>query len=92
MNVKEAVSRAKTYVAEIFDDESPSNIGLEEIRFDDRQDLWLITVGFSRSWNRPKPFTTALGGDIDLNRTYKVVHVKDDDGKVVSLTDRTVEQ
>jgi hypothetical protein len=34
---------------------------------------------------------TALGRDLDPKRSYKVVHLKDDDGRVVSVTDRRVE-
>lgn len=90
MDVKEAVSRAKGYVADVFEAESPRNIGLEEIRFDDAGNIWLITVGFSRPWDISKPMVTALGRDLDLKRTYKVVHLKDEDGRVVSVTDRKV--
>lgn len=91
MDVKDAITKAKTYVAEVFDAESPRNIGLEEIRFDDLRNIWLITVGFSRPWDSPKALVTALGRDLDLKRTYKVVHLKDDDGRVVSVTDRKIE-
>ena len=55
MDVKEAVTKAKSYVADVFDGEGPRNIGLEEARFDDGQDLWLITIGFSRRWDEPRP-------------------------------------
>ena len=92
MDVKEAVTKAKSYVADVFDGEGPRNIGLEDVRFDDGQDLWLITIGFSRRWDEPRPFRTVLGENIDLNRTYKVVHLKDSDGRITSLTDRTIEQ
>ena len=90
MDVKEAISKAKSYVAEVFDDEGPKNIGLEEIRFDDAADTWLITVGFSRKWDNPKTFVTALGQDIDLKRTYKVVRIRDKDGEIVSIDNRKV--
>lgn len=91
MDAKQAITTAKRYVAEVFSDEQPKNIGLEEVRFDDAQNAWLITVGFSRSWDAARPFQTALGPDIDLNRTYKVVRVADQDGAVVSVTNRTFE-
>lgn len=91
MDVKEAVSRAKSYVSDMFADEGLRNLGLEEIRYDDGKDLWLITVGFSRAWDAAKPLVTAIGRDLDLKRTYKVVHIKSDDGAVVSVTDRRVE-
>lgn len=91
MDARDAIARAKTYVAEVFADDKPRNIGLEEIRFDEDQKAWLITVGFSRPWDAARPYVTALGQDIDLRRTYKVVRVGDADGAIVSLTNRTFE-
>lgn len=91
MNVKEAVVKAKTYVTEMFSDESPRNIGLEEVRFDDRQKSWLITIGFSRPWETTKPFAGILGQDIDLKRTYKVVRIRDKNGEIISVTNRSVD-
>ena len=29
-------------------------VGLEEVEFDDESDQWLITIGFSRPWDRPE--------------------------------------
>lgn len=91
MDVKEAIGKAKTYVAETFSDDKPRNIGLEEVRFDDRRNAWLITIGFSRPWDTTKPFAGVLAKDIDLNRTYKVVRVDDQNGSVISVTNRDVE-
>jgi len=36
MDVKEAVARAKTYLAELYSDERISNVGLEEVELDDQ--------------------------------------------------------
>lgn len=89
MDVREAISKAKEYVAEVFHDDGPRNIGLEEVRFDDTQKVWLITVGFSRPWDSPKLFV--LGREVDLRRTYKIVRIDDNEGSIVSVTNRTVE-
>lgn len=91
MDAREAILKAKAYVAEVFQDDAPRNIGLEEVRFNDSRKAWLITVGFSRSWDSSKPFASALGRDIDLRRTYKVVRIDDVEGSIVSVTNRTVE-
>ena len=88
MNVKEAVTTAKAYVADIFSDEQPTNIGLEEIVFDDRAGAWKITIGFSRPWNTAKNALTALTGSVDLGRTLKVLTISNDDGRVLSITAR----
>ncbi len=90
MDVKEAVSTAKAYVADVFSDEQPTNIGLEEIVFDDKAGAWKITIGFSRPWNTVKNALTALTGNVDVGRTLKVLTISNDDGRVLSITARDV--
>ena len=91
MDVKEAVGIAKGYVNDLFADESITHVGLEEVVFDERSGDWKVTIGFSPQWN---PFNAALsstlgGGRPDPHgRSYKVVRIRDGDGRVVSLTDR----
>ena len=87
MDVKEAVRTAKEYVGELFDGEERDNVRLEEVVFDDESDQWLITIGFSRPWDRPKTQSAALRED-PLKRSYKVVRIDDADGSVISLKDR----
>jgi len=48
MQVKEAISLAKQYVQDVLTDEKIDNIGLEEVEFDKKSGIWLITIGFSR--------------------------------------------
>ena len=50
MNVREAVALAKKYITETFADEKISELGLEEIEFDEGSQTWLITIGFTRLW------------------------------------------
>ena len=52
MDVKAVAQRAKTYVVDLFDDEEISNVGLEEVEFDDSVDRWIVTIGFSRPWDQ----------------------------------------
>ncbi len=81
MDVKEAVKTAKTYVADLLQDEGVTNLGLEEIEHNDLSGEWLVTLGFSRPWDR------AANGIIMMSptqRVFRVVAVKDD-GKVTSV-------
>jgi len=48
MKVKEVVKIAITHINDVFSDEEISNVGLEEITFNEHDDYWSITVGFSR--------------------------------------------
>jgi hypothetical protein len=85
MDAREAIAKAKAHVATMFDDEGISNIGLEEIEFVD-DGVWQVTVGFSRAWDQPAGVAAAFGGR--LGRTFKVVTLKDDDGRVLSVKHR----
>lgn len=89
MDAKEAVGAAKGYVAELFADETLSQVGLEEVVFDELSGDWKITIGFAPLWNQPRPLPTVLG--TRSARSYKVVRLKDNDGQFVSLTDRLLD-
>ena len=82
MDVKQAVQTAKEHVAHLFADEPIMNVGLEEVEFHELDKVWAITVGFSRSWGGV--------GDILLPRTYKIVRIQDESGRVESVKHRDV--
>jgi hypothetical protein len=84
MEVKEAVTVAKQYIADLYSDERIENIGLEEVEFDGRGS-WLVTIGFSRPWHRNSAW--ALVGSA-LPRDYKVLRISDTKKEVVSVKDR----
>lgn len=84
MEVADAIRRAKVYAAEVLKDERISNLGLEEIDRDD--DIWLITVGFSRPWDARGDLLSRVNGDsLKKERSYRVVKIRDVDGEVVSF-------
>lgn len=85
MEVKEAVRAAKAYVSDLFAEESIINLGLEEVSFDDAAGTWDVTLGFSRPWNTIKNALTAISGDAATRRAYRVVEIRDSDGKVLSV-------
>ena len=89
MDVKEAVRTAKSQVAEIFSDESIVDVGLEEVEFDESNEVWLITIGFTRVWQRPAaPIVRVLGGD--SQRAFKIVRIENDTGRVLSVKHRAI--
>ena len=88
MDVKEAVQAAKKHVAEIFADESIANVGLEEVEFDEIEQVWAITIGFSRFWGRIGDVVRALDGN--ATRTFKIVRIEDKTGCVRSVKHRAV--
>ncbi len=60
MDVKQAVRTAKKYVADILSEEPVANIGLEEVEFDEIENIWAVTIGFSRNWSHPGNIITTL--------------------------------
>ena len=84
MEVKQAVEVAKRYIIDLFEDEHISDIGLEEIETD-QGGCWQITIGFSRPWDRN--VGAVLSGT--RSRTYKTIRVSDEDGRVLSVKDRS---
>lgn len=88
MDVREAVQTAKKHVAEIFSDEAIANVGLEEVEFDEMEQVWAITIGFSRFWGRIGDVVRALDGN--AARTFKIVRIEDKTGRVQSVKHRNV--
>ncbi|MFH1118072.1 MAG: hypothetical protein V1792_29475 [Pseudomonadota bacterium] len=88
MEVKEAVTRAKQYVADLFASEDISNVGLEEVEFDDGSNMWTVTIGFSRPWDKPINPLLAMTEGGPTTRAYKVVTIDDRLGKVKSVKNR----
>jgi hypothetical protein len=97
MTPKEAVTEAKSWIADVFAAENISDIRLEEIRFDDAKQHWLITIGFAR----PAPDTelspidrhslSKLSRPPRLRTSYKVVRIDNLTGEVRAVENRETE-
>jgi len=85
MEVKEAVSAAKSWLRSTLEDEAIANIGLEEIEFDPHEHAWKITLGFSRPWNTVRNALTAISGEPATRRAYRVITVDNTTGKINSM-------
>lgn len=93
MEVKEAVRAAKRHIRELYESEDIRNVGLEEVEVDDDGD-WRVTIGFSRPWDlETKDIQSDLlrGVGVQIGRSYKVVRIKDLDGRIMSVTAHPVE-
>ena len=95
MEVKQAVSKAKEYIADLLMDEGVANIGLEEVNFDDQSNCWLVTIGFTRqnigkiSQGKKPVGLAGIYKDLDAaersRRTYRVVKVADASGEATAM-------
>ena len=89
MDVKQAVRTAREYLIDLYESEQITNVGLEEVVFENITNSWKITIGFSRPWDHKNALVTTLG-EGRLSRSYKVLSIDDDSGNVESLTDRVL--
>lgn len=88
MDVKQAVSSAKTYIADLYADEDLRNLGLEEVELDSLTNEWIVTIGFSRPWDEPKNTLAALASSSGPRRAFKVVRISNASKDVVSVKNR----
>ncbi|MEM9555105.1 MAG: hypothetical protein AAGC60_12680 [Acidobacteriota bacterium] len=97
LDVKDAVRTALDYVQELFESEEILYLGLEEVERDNG--TWLVTVGFSRPWDFPKPDSSDFGAtsfysglqaprDLRPKRDYKVLRIDGMSGNVESVKNR----
>lgn len=92
MQVSEAVEAAKKCVKELFGSEDISDIGLEELEYDESSGEWLVTIGCSRPWDRPGGSLVALHQAIAFpRRSYKIVRISNATGAVRAVKNREVE-
>ena len=89
MDVREAVSVAKSYLTQLYLGEDIDHVGLEEVEFDGGSNQWRVTIGFSRPWDQKPPFANMSAPASRIStRSYKVLRIDDDSGEVQSLKDR----
>src|SRR4051812_39456179 len=96
MTPKNAIDTAKQWAADIFAEEKIRNLRLEEVRFDEIKDHWLITIGFARPEPplpenplSPSPIQSLLAPR--WRNSFKVVRISDRDGRVLGVENRESE-
>jgi len=91
MDVREAAQTARKYVADVFADDQISYIALEEVEFDEGSDIWRITLSFLRptgTLSNLELLAPGLNRGENVRRSYKIVNVADDSGRVISVKHR----
>jgi hypothetical protein len=91
VDVKEAVNLAKEHVSDLFADEKLTNLGLEEVEFDEATNTWIVTLGFSRPWDEPRSTWASIAGQVLYpRRSYKMIRISDGAEKILSVKNREV--
>lgn len=88
MDVKQAVATAKVFILDLYKDENPSNVGLEEVELNEADDEWAVTIGFSRPWDEPRNALAALAAPASIRRSYKIVRIANTTDEVLSVKNR----
>lgn len=95
LTIKQAVQKAREYFAELFSNDNVKDLALEEVKFDDERNAWLVTLGFKshREKTITAPSTTRLGStDIitESLREYKTFNLNPETGDLLSIDMRSV--
>lgn len=99
IDVKQAVAIAVKYVADLLGSETIHDIRLEEVELSANEEVWYVTVSFLRppkATTEPS-LTDALsqlvaGRSRQMEREYKVLAVRAQDGQVTSMKIRQLPQ
>ena len=97
IDLREAAMSAAGYFADLYADQKYSDILLEEVEYDEDDNVWHITLGDSpprtifedvkdplSPLSRPSSFSTK-------DRKYKIFRIAAETGKVLSMKIRTLE-
>lgn len=96
MTPKQAIALAKAWILDIFADEGIIDVTLEEVRFDDEREHWLITIGFYRPVSEAAaraviPLVGALVGTPRMRKAFKTVRIDNKNAAVLGIEHRAVE-
>lgn len=84
MDVKQAIGKAREYLAFVFADEDVSEVRLEEVVYDRNDGAWLVTFGLMRPTTSRREAASVFSPPF-LKRTYKVVRVPRDESEPPSI-------
>ncbi len=93
MDVKSAVQVAVQYMKDLFASEQITNLGLEEVEYDDHTNDWIVTIGFSRPWDYPQSSILpgiVVNSSAPPKRAYKTVIINDGTEKILSVKNREI--
>ena len=97
IDVKKAAMNAAGYFVDLYADQKYSDILLEEVEYDEDDNVWHITLGYSppltllESAQDPLSPLSPLSAFSSKERQYKIFTMDAETGKVISMKIRTVE-
>ncbi|MCU6496415.1 hypothetical protein LPN04_01255 [Rugamonas sp. A1-17] len=98
INVKEAVKAAKEALLDLYEDDPPAAMALEEIEKteEDGRELWAVTLGFYRNKNVAVKAANSIGAIYNPvsqieHRVYKTLFIDAVSGEFVKMDIRQVQ-
>lgn len=95
IELKEAIKKSFHYLDEmLYDGKDLPNKLLEEIEYDDEQDIWKVVIGFDTdkviTTQQKSPYNFAMGGTTEkkTERKYKQIQLRGNDGKFLKMIDQ----
>jgi len=99
VSVKDAVTFAKNAITELYDDDPPKNLALEEIELTNKggKEVWEVTLGFYRvrsvttKPNQLSAIFESFGSQSEVeNRVYKIIEIDAETGHFLKMGIRRV--
>lgn len=92
LDLKNAIKKAFEFFEQIYEGQKFPNKLLEEIEYDDSDDVWKIVIGFdseriTTKTEGPHLFPTTVQ---ENERKYKQIRLKGKDGSFVKMADQTL--
>jgi hypothetical protein len=87
ISVKLAVEKAMGYVRDLYQGERLRDLLLEEVELSEKQNQWLVSVGFSLPKEEP---VAIISPSRPLARHYKVVRIDAETGEPLSMKIRDI--
>ena len=83
LDVKQAVDRAAKYLGELFLENKPKNLLLEEVRLDDDERRWSVTLSFEAKGGEELEGIAFL--QLKPKRQVRTIEVSAKDGKFLGM-------
>ena len=92
LDLKDAIKKAFEFFEQIYEGQKLPNKLLEEIEYDDSDDVWKIVIGFDSERITTKTEGLALFPSTvqEKERKYKQIRLKGKDGSFVKMADQSL--
>jgi hypothetical protein len=90
VDVKQAVSKAKGYLEDMYQIDQFKDVLVEEVDLSEDNKYWNVTIGFTRRQESTSggPMATLIGQSAEFKREFKVFQIDAESGDLRSMRSR----